>query len=130
MSKIILAYALTCWLEARSEGYMGIHYVSDVIYNRAAGDPGKVMAVISASNQFACWNNRDISTADIPPQANDHERDLWRYCVELATTMTQRRYSALIHADCYWRVGIEKKAWMYETEHVIEYKNHWFAKRR
>ena len=125
----ILILALTIWFEARGEGSQGMRFVADTIYNRASGNPTAMLSVVLKPRQYSCWDSRDPESADVPTQTGEVERNAWAQCVSLSKAMLSGSYQPFTPATHYWKRGFEAKAWQFEMEIVVEYKNHIFAKK-
>lgn len=75
----LLAYAI--WYEARGEGEIGQRAVASVIWNRAGGDPGKLVYVITRRNWLGNTAPLDVDDGD---WADDVLReDCWAIAREL-----------------------------------------------
>lgn len=80
--------ALCLFREARSEGYMGMTRVHDVIANRAA-DPGERwpnsrMGVVLQQKQFSAFNAGDTQNSMWPKIANEADWIAWIQAMRIA----------------------------------------------
>lgn len=55
--------AVTLYAEARGEEERGMRAVASTIFNRAGGNPDKMVAVCFAEKQYSCWNEIDNKSA-------------------------------------------------------------------
>lgn len=126
----ILILALTMWFEAQNQGEDGMLKVADTIYNRAEGNPKKMVEVVLKPGQYECWNNKNPSTITQPkiPFTNEKLVDIWFFCWDTAKTMLDGKYVPTCDATHYWKVGTEMKGWMYNMITLFTHKDHIFSK--
>lgn len=75
--------ALTLYLEAGNQDTVGKECVASVIWNRAGGDPKKLVAVCLAKKQFSCWNKRRPASVKVKTNVS------YRICELIAKDMVR-----------------------------------------
>lgn len=99
------AIARTLYAEARGEGAKGIRAVASVIYNRAAGDPDKLMQVVRAPFQFTPWNK-----GQIPPRGSGA---MWDECLRVAKAMYAGTFAPITSHTHYYNPKQANPSWAY-----------------
>ena len=106
--------ARTIYMEARSEGTVGMDAVASVIYNRAGKDKENFSKVCLKKSQFSCWN--DI--ANKKPQnykvlipngvlKSKKDKEAWKYCLKLAGKMLSGNFASTVgNRNSYHTVAI------------------------
>jgi len=122
----VIAVALTIFAESAGEPHTGKQAVASVIWNRAAGNPDKLVAVCQAPGQFSCWNG-----GRQPRVPNDWpSRRAWVQCRELAESMIAGTFRPSTEATHYYAPARMAKppAWAVGVEPVAEIGGHRFFK--
>ncbi len=106
--KAINIVAMTIYCEAQGESLEGKTAVASVIYNRAGGDPNKLVGVCLKNKQFSEWNvgnkfglKKPTKNSEwkytVPKNVMQHgNQTRWAECVELATKMFLKDFQSNI----------------------------------
>lgn len=116
------AVARTLWAEARGEGDYGMILVASVIYNRAGGDPSRLMEVVTQTSQFSCWN---AGRPEVYVR-NHLDADAWDTCVTLARMLADGAFTPCTTATNYLTVEKSGTGWSTRMEQVFKYRRHVF----
>jgi spore germination cell wall hydrolase CwlJ-like protein len=99
------AIARTLYAEARGEGVNGVRAVASVIYNRARGNPNKLMQVIRAPYQFTPWNK-----GQIPSRGSGA---MWDECLQVAKELRAGSFTPIIYHTHYYNPKLANPSWAY-----------------
>ena len=119
---IVRVVALTIFWEAAGESLAGKEAVASVIWNRAGGDTGKLIAVCKKPKAFSCWLRQNTRVPNDAPS-----RRAWRECRTIAERMVNGTFVPSTTATHYHAVSVRPR-WSVSMKRVAWIGNHKFYK--
>ena len=104
--------ARTIWAEARENGEDGMRAVASVIYNRGAGEIGRMTQVIKIPKQFSCWNK--MTPADWTNfKMKERSGPEWEIANQIAAEIVNRQFRPITDATHYYNPHKVNPSWAY-----------------
>jgi len=104
--------ARTIYGEAKGESYLGKRAIASVMYNRAGGNPDKLVNVVLSPYQFSVWNHGKI------PSKGDDNDSIWQQCLGIASQLTSGQFKPIIKSTHYYNPRIVNPKWAKNAEYA------------
>ena len=101
-SAMVDTIAKTIYHEARGESFTGKKAVASTVFNRASGDPKKMVKTVRAPKQYSCWNRGWLPAG---------KGEAWKESIILAKSLLSGRFTPNTNNTHYYNPSIVNPKW-------------------